>query len=132
MVGMLALVLTSPVPWVLGRLDVSFAPTMAVVILLALAAMPMGRWAAGSWTSAAVIGAVANLCWSYGAFLDPAAGPWLSLFLLVPYLTFTVAGCIGFFRESRPRRWIGVVVPPVLYVLPFFLAGIVNQARYAR
>jgi hypothetical protein len=127
-----ALALTSPMPWALGRVEVSFAPTMVFVIVLAVAAMPMGRWAAGSWTTAALIGAVVNVFWSYSLFVDPAAGPWLGLFLLVPYLAFTVAGCIGFFRESRPRRWIGVVVPPVLYVLPFFVADVVIRMRFPR
>lgn len=130
-VGLLALAFVSPLPWVLGEwMRLTGAPVMVLVVVLTVTAFPMGRWAAGSWTRAALVGAVANLLWSYSLFADPqAAGPWLGVFLLVPYLAFTVAGCIGVLREAHPRRWVAAVLPPALYLLPFVLAHIVSKMR---
>ncbi len=47
---------------------------IVIVVVRAVAAMPMGRWAAGSWTTAALVGAAVNVFWSYSVFLDTAAG----------------------------------------------------------
>ncbi len=105
---------------------------MVIVIVLAAAAIPMGKWAAGSWTTAALVGAGVNVFWSYEILDDPAAAPWVSFFLVVPYLAFTVAGCIGWFRDRRPRRLIGVVVPPALYALPYVVVNVVNELRFER
>ncbi len=98
---------------------------------LALAAMPAGAWAFRSWSRIALVGAVANLFWFSSVFLDPAAGPWAGLFLAAPYLAFTVAGFIGLFEKPPKRiRWLGALLPPALYVLPFVLAAYVNAARF--
>lgn len=128
-VGLTALAMASPLPWALDlRLQLAAAPY--VIVALAALAIPLGRWAVGSWTSAAVVGAVASLVWSY-SLADPAAAPFLGLFLLAPYAAFTIAGLIGVVRERhRKYRWAGVVVPPILYVLPFIVAGVVNHRRF--
>jgi hypothetical protein len=128
-VGLSALAMASPLPWILApRLDLHIEPAMFLIVaLLAALSIPLARWAVGSWMAAALFGAIANLAWSYSLVLDPAAGPFLGLFLLAPYAAFTVSGCIGWFRErERKHRWIGVLAPPVLYILPFLVAGFLN------
>lgn len=132
--GLAALAMASPLPWGLGPLLHLDSAQFVLVAALAVLAIPLGRWAVGSWTAAAIIGACANLGWSYALVLDPqAAGLFLGMFLLAPYAAFTLAGCIGWFRDrDRKHRWLGVVTPPVLYVLPFIVLDAVNDYRFSR